>query len=119
MVKQDMSVCPRYPDKCFICTENHICDSYKKLIEVKQDGWVDAYIQIDKGIYDTLMKKADKWDRYLNSIKDSIPHVSLDDYEVLEDKLEAIKKWYEKWNIKHLSTIKQHREFQEILEGKG
>lgn len=35
--------------------------------------------------------KAERWDNYLESIKDTVPHVSLDDYEVLEDKLEAVK----------------------------
>lgn len=36
-------------------------------------------------------EKAEKWDNYLEAIKDSIPHVSLADYEILEDKLEALR----------------------------
>ena len=39
---------------------------------------------------------AEKWDSYLEAIKDTVPHVSLADYEVLEDKLEAIEDW---WNL--------------------
>ncbi len=63
------------------------------------------------------MEKAEAWDSYLEAIKNTVPHVSLADYEGLEDKLDASKKeglehhaiaveYYEK-----LEAIKTHFKF--------
>lgn len=62
---------------------------------------------------DELVEKAKKWDSYLEHIKDTIPHVSLDDYEILEDRLEDIKAYVETFMPYHSHKI----ELLGILDG--
>jgi len=81
--------------------------------------WPSGVIPLTKAEYRSLKEKAERFDNYLESIKDSIPHVSLADYEVLEDKLEAIKtEWSNKPSLYDEGDFYRWEEnFEKLLGG--
>jgi len=95
-----------------------LCEEFDKALFMQEyllpksmkHKWNQVKVEGDK-----LKEKAEAWDNYLEAIKDTVPHVSLDDYEILEDKLEAAKRWH-KAQLGRQVDPTDIKELGEILE---